>query len=80
MCLRGTRLLLSISTVNIINAKENEGKGEKRKATKKPGNLPKLCRFQDKCTKGPGQCGYKHVEPHLIEGCNRSLLHCRLLY
>ena len=65
----------------IINPKENGGKGgkggkgEKRKAkTKKPGNLPILCRFQEKCKKGPGECEYRHVEPHLLEGCKRSFM------
>ena len=65
--------------ITIINPKENGEKGrkgEKGKATKKPGKLPKLCRFQDKCKKGPGQSGFKHVEPHLLEGYKRPYMLC----
>ena len=65
--------------ITIIQKENGEkgGKGEKRKAkTKKPRNLPKLCRFQDKCKKGPGECEYRHVEPHLLEGCKRPFMLC----
>ena len=65
--------------ITILNPKENGGKGgkgEKRAKTKKPGNLPMLCRFQEKCKKGPGECEYRHVEPHLLEGCKRPFMLC----
>ena len=53
---------------------ESERRGKKREHSRqKPTDLPKLCRYQDRCR---GECTYVHLKPEQLKGSRRPYNLC----
>ena len=62
----------TVYVYNGVEPKRSEGR-KRSSAEDKPKDLPKLCRYQDRCR---GGCSYKHLTPEELNGSSRPYRLC----